>query len=63
MSKRKKSLLSRTSEQRLNKFEIHESSVSTIINLKSRENVKRALLENILDPKAVSLDIMMLIQL
>ena len=63
MSKRKKPLLPRKSEQRLNKLEIPESSVSTIINLKSRENVKRPLLENILDPKAVSLDIMMLMQL
>ena len=39
------------------KFGIPESSVSTIINLKSRENVKKALLENI-NPKAVSLDVL-----
>ena len=51
------------------KFEIPMSSVSTIINTTSRENVKKALLQNV-NPKAVSLDIhkkdpslMMLIQL
>ena len=38
------------------KFEIPLSSVSTIINTTSRENVKKALLQNV-NPKAVSLDI------
>ena len=36
------------------KFEIAESSVSTIINVKSRECVKKALLQKI-NPNAVSL--------
>ena len=36
------------------KFEISESTVSTIINVKSRESVKKALLQKI-NPKAVSL--------
>ena len=39
------------------KFGIPKSSVSTIIIFKSRENVKKALLENI-NPKAVSLDVL-----
>ena len=38
------------------KFEVPESTISTIINVKSRESVKKALLQNI-NPKAVSLNI------
>ena len=38
------------------KFELPESTVSTIINVKSRESVKKALLQNV-NPNAVSLSI------